>query len=338
MKIKREVKIALVVILAIGIFVWGFNFLKGKNVFSTKRYFYAVYDQVNGLVEANPVLVNGLKVGQVDNIFFRPDASGKIVVKMLITNNDLNIPRQTVARIFSSDFLGSKAIELRLNDTTYEKKIKSGHLYAKSGDTLFSSIASSIQEEVSVQMLPLKQKAERMMSSMDSVLAVIQYIFNEDTRENLSKSFESIKITIKNLESTTFNLDTFVTTERYRLSSILANVESISSNIKNNNSKIANIINNFSTLSDSLSKAKVASTITNANKAITDFSLIVDKINRGEGTVGLLINNDTLYRNLQKSSKDLDLLMEDVRLNPKRYVHISVFGKSGKKQPYKAPK
>lgn len=338
MKIKREVKIALVVILAIGIFVWGFNFLKGKNVFSTKRYFYAVYDQVNGLVEANPVLINGLKVGQVEDIFFKPDASGKIVVKMLITNNDIQIPKTTVAKIFASDFMGSKAIDLKMADTTNGKKINQKIEWAKSGDTLLSAIATSIQEEVSVQMLPLKQKAERMMSSMDSVLAVIQYIFNEDTRENLAKSFESIKFTIKNLESTTFNLDTFVTTERYRLASILANVESISSNIKNNNSKITNIINNFSSLSDSISKSKIASTITSANKAITDFSTIMEKINNGEGSMGMLIHNDTLYRNLQKSSKDLDLLMEDMRLNPKRYVHFSVFGKSGKKQPYKAPK
>jgi phospholipid/cholesterol/gamma-HCH transport system substrate-binding protein len=337
-KIKREVKIALVVILAIGIFVWGFNFLKGKNVFSSKRYLYAVYDQVNGLVEANPVLINGLKVGQVDDIFFKPDGSGKIIVKMLITNNDIKIPKNTVAKIFASDFMGSKAIDLKLADTTYGKKISQKIEWAKSGDTLMSAIATSIQEEVSVQMLPLKQKAERMMSSMDSVLAVIQYVFNEDTRENLAKSFESIKFTIKNLENTTFNLDTFVTTERYRLSSILANVESISSNIKNNNQKITNIINNFSSLSDSLSKSKIVSTIDNANKAITDFSSIMDKINNGEGSMGMLIHNDTLYRNLQKSSKDLDLLVEDMRLNPKRYVHFSVFGKSGKKQPYKAPK
>ena len=338
MKIKREIKIALVVILAIGIFVWGFNFLKGKNVFSTKRYLYAVYDQVNGLVEANPVLINGLKVGQVDDIYFKPDGSGKIIVKMLITNNDIKIPKNTVAKIFASDFMGSKAIDLRMTDTIKGKTINSKIVWANSGDTLYSAIATSIQEEVSVQMLPLKQKAERMMSSMDSVLAVIQYIFNEDTRENLAKSFESIKFTIKNLESTTFNIDTFVTTERYRLSSILANVESISTNIKNNNQKITNIINNFSSLSDSLSKSKIVSTITNANKAITDFSTIMEKINSGEGTMGMLIHNDTLYKNLAKSSKDLDLLMEDMRLNPKRYVHFSVFGKSGKKQPYKPPK
>jgi phospholipid/cholesterol/gamma-HCH transport system substrate-binding protein len=337
-KIKREVKIALVVILAIAIFVWGFNFLKGKNVFSSKRYLYAVYDQINGLVEANPVLVNGLKIGQVDDIFFKPDGSGKIIVKMLITNSDIKIPKNAVAKIFASDFMGSKAIDLKMADTTFGKKINLKTGWAKSGDTLQSAIATSIQEEVSVQMLPLKQKAERMMSSMDSVLAVIQYVFNEDTRENLAKSFESIKFTIKNLESTTFNIDTFVTTERYRLSSILANVESISSNIKNNNQKITNIINNFSSLSDSISKSKIVSTIDNANKAITDFSTIMDKINKGEGSMGMLIHNDTLYRNLQKSSRDLDLLMEDMRLNPKRYVHFSVFGRSGKKQPYKAPK
>lgn len=338
MKIKREIKIALITILAIIIFVWGFNFLKGKNVFSSQRYFYAKYSQVNGLVEANPVLINGLKVGQVDNIYFNPNGSGDIIVKMVITNPDVKIPAKTIAKIFSSDFLGSKAIELKLIDSLISKNGKIERLYCKSGDTLLGAMASSIQEEVSVQMIPLKQKAERMMSSMDSVLAVIQYVFNEETRENLAKSFESIKFTIKNLERTSYNIDTLVVTQRYRLSAILANVESISTNIKNNNQKITNVINNFSDLSDSLAKSKIATTISNANKAIKDFSEITEKINKGEGSMGMLINNDTLYKNLEHSSKQLDLLMEDMRLHPKRYVHFSVFGKSDKKQPYKAPK
>lgn len=208
---------------------------------------------------------------------------------------------------------------------------------AKSGDTLTSDIQPSITEEVSYQMLPIKRKAESVMASLDSVLSVIQYVFNEDTRENLAHSFESIKFTIQNLEHTTYNIDTLVTTQRNRLAVIFDNIESISTNIKNNNAKLANIISNFSTLSDSLSKAKIVSTINSANKAMLNFSEVTEKINSGEGSLGLLINNDSLYNQLAKSSKDLDLLLEDLRLNPQRYVHVSVFGKSPKKNQYTAP-
>jgi phospholipid/cholesterol/gamma-HCH transport system substrate-binding protein len=276
---------------------------------------------VNGLVKANWVMINGVKVGEVSGINFM-DSKGNVLVEMSV-DNSIQIPLNTVARIYNSDVLGSKAIEFVLGDTA---------VLAESGDTLSSSMQPSLTEEVSYQMLPIKLKAESVMASLDSVLAVIQYVFNEDTRENLARSFESIKFTIQNLENTTYNLDTLVSTQRNRLAAIFANVESISGNIKNSNSKLTNIINNFSAISDSLSKAKIVNTINNANLAISNFSKITDKINKGEGTLGLLINNDSLYNGLEKSSKDLDLLLEDLKLNPQRYVQVSVFGKKTKKK------
>ena len=223
------------------------------------------------------------------------------------------------SKLFSSNLMGSKAIELLLGNSKE---------FAKDGDTLTSKMALSVSEEVSVQMLPLKLKAEDQMLSIDSVLAVIQYVFNEDTRENLKKSFESIKFTIQNLESTSYNIDTLVASQRNRLSIIVSNVESITSNIKNNNAKLSNIITNFSALSDTLSKAKVATTINNANKALKDVSEITQKINSGQGSLGLLLNNDSVYNNLENSTKQLNLLLEDMRLNPNRYVSFSVFGKN----------
>jgi phospholipid/cholesterol/gamma-HCH transport system substrate-binding protein len=320
-KIKREVKVGILVVASSAFLYWGFSFLKGRNYLSSNRIFYAKYNQVNGLVKANWVMINGVKVGEVSGIDFI-DAKGRVLVEMSIQDK-IEIPLNSVARIYNSDVLGSKGIELVLGDTS---------ILAKSGDTLASSIQPSITEEVSYQMLPIKLKAENVMASLDSVLAVIQYVFNEETRDNLAHSFESIKFTIQNLESTTYNLDTLVSTQRYRLAAIFANIESISNNIKNNNSKLTNIISNFSALSDSLSKAKIVNTINNANKAISNFSEITEKINKGEGTLGLLINNDSLYNNLEKSSKDLDLLLEDLRLNPQNYVQVSVFGKKAKKK------
>jgi phospholipid/cholesterol/gamma-HCH transport system substrate-binding protein len=176
------------------------------------------------------------------------------------------------------------------------------------------------------------------MLSIDSVLVIIKSIFNENTQKNLEQSFESIRYTIQNLEHTTYNIDTLVVTQRVKLANIIGNVESISLNIKKNNDKISNIITNFSSISDTLAKAKIASTIENANKSLKSFSEIIDKINRGEGSLGMLVNNDSLYNNLNGASKQLNELVEDVKLNPQRYVNISVFGGGKKKNKYEAPK
>jgi phospholipid/cholesterol/gamma-HCH transport system substrate-binding protein len=328
-KIKREVKIAVIFIITIGLFYWGFNFLKGKNLLRKERTFFAIYNQVNGLSEANPVLVNGYKVGQVKDINFMPDGSGRIIVEFIVTNNDVRIPGNSVANLFSSDILGSRAIEIKLGNST---------VAALNGDTLNTLVQSSLGEEVSLQMKPIKQKFENVMLSIDSVLVIIRSVFNEETRANLTLSFESIKYTIQNLEHTTFNIDTLVTTQRVKLSAIIGNVESITSNIRKNNDKISNIIVNFSNISDTIAKANIAQTLENTNKSLQSFSEIIEKINRGEGSLGMLVNNDSLYNNLQGTSSQLNDLVEDIKLNPQRYLNFSVFGKGGKKNKYTPPK
>ncbi|MDP4266254.1 MAG: MlaD family protein [Bacteroidota bacterium] len=323
-KISRfsgEIKAGLLILLTIAVFVLGFNYIKGKNILGNKNTFYAVYRQVNGLLPTSHIYVNGMKVGQIKDIYFSPDNSGKIIVKFYV-RKDLKIPKNSIANIFSSDILGSKAIEIKLGNSK---------IYAASGDTLVSGIQATLQEEVSLQMLPIKSKAENLLSSLDSVLSVVQYIFNKETRENLKKSFESIRITIKNIEHTSFAVDTFTTEYKGKLENILINVDAISTNLRNNNNKISNIINNFSELSDTLAKVNFANTVNLAEKTLKDVSVILDKVNKGKGSMGLLINNDSLYNNLQKASKDMDKLVDDIKNNPKRYVHFSIFGRKDKK-------
>ena len=175
------------------------------------------------------------------------------------------------------------------------------------------------------------------MLSLDSVLTVIRYIFNDETRDDIAQSFESIRVAIKNIEHTSYNIDTLMTYQRVRLSNIMSHVESITFNLRSNNDKISHTISNFSSISDSIAKANISATITKTNTTMAELSTVVSKINEGKGSLGLLVNNDTLYRNLAETSNQIELLLEDMRLNPKRYVHFSVFGRSSKKNQYSPP-
>ncbi|MGZ4158998.1 MAG: MlaD family protein, partial [Bacteroidia bacterium] len=299
MKIRKEVKVGIVTTIALGCFIYGFNFLKGKNLFSSQRKFYAVYNDIDGLVEANPLMINGFKVGTVGEIKLSNDTTGNIIVT-LILDNDVNVPKNSIAKVISSDILGSKAVQLILGK---------GNVYAKSGDTLIAAQEDNLKEAVNKTIAPLQKKAVGLITSIDSVMVVVQQVFNESARQNLAKSFESIKIAISSLETTSFRLDTMVVTEKLKISSILTKVNVLATTLANNSDKLANVINNFSNISDSLAKSNLTSAINNADVALNQASTIMTKINTGQGTMGMLINNDSLYRKLDKTSEDLDKLL-----------------------------
>jgi phospholipid/cholesterol/gamma-HCH transport system substrate-binding protein len=322
-KISKEVKVGFVTAVAIACFLYGFSFLKGKNLFSTQRKFYAVYYDIDGLVEANPVLINGYKVGLIGNITLSHDTTSRVIVTIIL-NDEVNVPKNSVAKVISSDLLGSKAVRLILG---------SGTIYAQNGDTLESAHEDNLKQGVSKAIAPLQKKAEGLISSIDSLVIVVQQIFNENTRQNLAKSFESIKSAIASLETTSFRLDTMVIAERSKISNILTKVDKLASTLANNSDKLNNIIGNFSNISDSLAKSNLLSAINNADVALSQASNIMGKIDRGEGTMGMLINNDSLYRKLDKSSAELEKLIKDLRVNPERYLHFSVIGRRDRNKP-----
>lgn len=315
MKIRNEIKVGVVILAGIALLIYGYHFLSGSNLFSKERQFYAVYNQVESLTVDNIIQLNGFKVGKVNQMHFLPDNSGRIVVGFILQEPTIKLPKNTVARIISLDLLGSKAISLELGDSA---------VYYQVGDTLKSSVQLSLQESVNEQVRPLKQKAEQLIASMDSAVVIVQTVLNKNARENLSASFESIKRAITTFEKTSLRLDTLISTEKVKIENIFTNVESITGNIKENNEQLTTVINNFASISDSLVKADLASTIRKANKVLTDVSRITEKINRGEGTMGMLIHNDSLYRNLERSTYQIDKLLEDMTNNPHKYVHISL--------------
>lgn len=315
MKLSKEFKIGLVVTIAMALLYWGVNFLKGNDVFTNERVFIAVYDDVAGLSKANPVKINGLNVGQVRNMDFSTDGNARVIIELIIKNK-IDIPSNSSAKIISSDLLGSKAVEIILGD---------GPELAQSGDTLISEVESSIKDEVNRQLQPLKAKAENLMSSVDTVLSMLQSIFSSDNTQNFSKSVQSIANSFENLESTTSTLDTLIVGQKNRMERILENIEEITLNLRNNEENLNNIIENFSSVSDTLAKVKFAQTMKQVDQTMENLAKVTGKINDGEGSLGMLVNNDTLYLELERTSRELNLLLEDIRLNPKKYVRFSVF-------------
>lgn len=315
MSIYKKLYIGFTFVVAVAIFVWGYSFLMGKDIFNKQTIVYAEYEEVSGLAVANPVLINGFKVGIVSKMYFNPNMTGDIIVQLTLENK-LPIPKNSIARIFSADLMGSKAINLKLGNSAET---------ISNGDTLRTAIEASLMEEVNAQVQPIKVKAERLLSSIDSLVVAFQAVFNKDSRNNLAESFNNIKKTFSNLESTTSNIDSLVIEERSNIASILSNVDSLTYSLSKNRLQISNIISNFEIISDSLAKTDIKGTLMRADKAIEELNLMLAKINEGQGTAGKFMNNDSLYMELNRSAEELNLLLKDIRENPDRYVKFSLF-------------
>jgi len=315
MKIANETKVGIMAAFAIALLIIGYNFLKGNAIFSSETVLYARYSHVDGLAVSKPVLINGFQIGRVDKLQLQPDGT---ILATLKIKGKYEIPKTSIARLESTDLLGSKAIIMELG---------TGENYAKDGDTLNANVQKGLLETVQ----PVQKKAELIIAKMDSILTSVNTILNPNFQKNVDRSFNSISATLASLEATSKKVDNLVGSEGSRISAILANVESISNNLRQNNQKISSILDNVSSITDQVAAANFKQTIENANKAVADLQAIVGKINQGEGTLGMLVNDTKMYENLNNASKNLDNLMIDLKANPKRYVHFSVFGGGNKK-------
>jgi len=314
-KIANETKVGILAAFSIAMLIIGYNFLKGNAIFSSETVLYARYSHVDGLGVSKPVLINGYQIGRVDKLTLQSDGT---IIATLKIKGKYEIPKNSVAKLESIDLLGGKAIVMALG---------TGNVYAKDGDTLNANVAKGLLETVQ----PVQKKAELIIAKMDSILTSVNSILNPNFQKNVDKSFNSIASTLASLEATSKKVDNLVGSEGTRISAILANVEAISANLKNNNDKINGILNNISSITDQVAAANFKQTIDNANKSMADLQAIVGKINEGKGTLGLLINDTKMYDNLNSASQNLDKLIIDLKENPKRYVHFSVFGGGSKK-------
>jgi phospholipid/cholesterol/gamma-HCH transport system substrate-binding protein len=313
MKISNETKIGALTAIAITILLLGYSFLRGNDVFSGSNKYYAVYRSVEGLALAKPVLVNGFQIGRVSSMKLQPD--GHTIVEFKI-DPDYVIPNNTLAKLSSTDLLGSKAIVFELGNSKVPAEDK---------DTLKADIQGSLAESLQ----PIQKKAEMLISKMDSSLAAINKILNPTFQKNIDRSFMSIANSLQTLEGTTKKIDNLVGSQSGHIDAILSNAEVVSGSLKTSTAHIEGMSANFEKVSNDIAASNIKQTLDNANKAMADLQATINKINTSQGSLGLLLNDDKMYKNLTDASNNLNNLFIDLKAHPKRYVSFSVFG--GKK-------
>ena len=308
---KREVKVGIVSIVVIFILILGINYLKGTNIFKNNITFYALYQNIDGLQIGAPVTVSGFKVGSVTDIDMLTESNNNLLVTINI-EKELVVPKESILKIVNQDLMGTKGVNLIFSSSSDN---------ASSGDTLSSSLESSLQEEVNAQILPFKRKAEELIVSIDSVMMIVTAVLNKDARKDLSKSIESLGETFSLMSSSMKKVDGIIDANEEKISNIIFNMESILSNIEESNSSVNSILSNMSLISDSLSNSNLTSLVNNFNTLMT-------QINSKEGSAGLFVNDDKLYTNLENTTKELSELIKDIKDNPKRYINFSLIKRS----------
>jgi len=305
LKNKNEIKTGILVVLGIGLFIFGFSYLKSNDIFVSDRIFYAVYDDVEGVVKSTPVTVNGFPVGSIQDISFFKNNS--LLVKFRV-ENDIKFSINSIAQIYETGLIGGKALAIiPANDNSR---------VAVYNDTLVSSVAPGLTELVNEKLTPLQENIESMIVSANNVLDKVNAIFDDPTRANLRTSVSDFSETIKDLKETSKMIKSVMKSNKLSIDQTITNVLDISTDL--------------SEISKTINQSELSTTMKNFKNSSEGLSRVLNNINEGNGTISKLIDNDSLFQNLNDASKSIDLLIEDIRLNPKRYIHFSVFGKKNK--------
>jgi len=309
--ISREIKTGIAAVIIIFLSFWGYNFLKNRSLYDSTRTFYAEYTNVQGLAPKSPITINGLKVGTVSEITFHPFKRG-ILVAHLNMSNDIQFSVNSVAQIYSPDFISGKS--LKINIALDESSI------AVSGDTLIGEVDTGILGMINEQIAPLQSKVESFVVNTDSVMQSVNQLMNDENQKNIRESLANMNAVLSQFKSTAANLES-MTSEGGKIDSIMTGANKT--------------MNNLAQISDSLKAANIGATVTELQHSLESFNVILDSVKTGHGTLGKLMKDEVLYTNLTNASKELEELLKEVKEHPKRFVHISVFGK--KEKPYETP-
>lgn len=312
MKISNETKVGVLTIVALVLLILGFNFLKGNGVFSRSKRLYAIFGDIGALDKSNAVKIKGLQVGTVYDI----DATSKNLDGIIITINwtkDINIPANSSASIVAP-FVGSPYINIDLGDSKQ---------FLKSKDTIITKVTSGVLGDITSQVNPTLSKARTAIDSLTMVLGSVNRLFDPNTKNN-------IQGIITNLLVSSASLEKLLNTETGLLAKTMANLTDVTGNLKTNNDTINSILHNVNTATQQFAALNLQRTMDSVQATVSQLNEIMYKINHNNGTLGLLMNDRTLYDHLRNTSLGLEILVDDIKVHPKRYVNISVFGKKDK--------
>ncbi len=311
MKLSREVKTGLIVILGILCVIFGYSYLKASSIFDDSKTLYAVYNNVGGLQPGTEVVINGFSVGNVNSIRFKDD-TGKLLVTFSVSS-DFEFSKNSRAELYDTGIIGGKGIQII--------PVFDNSPMVKSGDTLKANIKPGLTALVQEKLTPLQLKVEGAVSNADSLLMNFNDVLDDPTKRELRQSIAGLNALVRSFQVSANAMNELLADNKTQLDSSIKNINTTSAN--------------FAKLSESLAEVDLAKTIKNLEATITNLNSLLGKIQNGEGSLGKLANNDELYNNLSHASRELDLLLQDFRLNPKRYVNVSVFGK--KQKEYELP-
>ncbi len=312
MKITKEIKTGILVIASIALFIWGYSYLKGRDLLNEYKIIYVEYDNVEGLASNAPVTINGLVVGKVSNITLQ-NTTGKLVVELQVKSN-FPFSKSSIVAIYEPGLIGGKQIQI-IPD--FEDKN-----LAVNGDTLKSDVKKGLTDLVADKLSPLQEKVEKMVVNADLLLKNLNDVLDTKSKENLKSSISNLNETLAGFNTAAKNVNAILGDNKGKIDGTLTNLNKVSSD--------------FTKISDSLSKANFGQIVKNLEKTLISVDKLMSDVQSGKGTFGKMIKDESLYNNLDKTSKELELLIQDVRLNPTRYVNVSLFGKKNK--PYKSPK
>jgi phospholipid/cholesterol/gamma-HCH transport system substrate-binding protein len=301
--LSKEIKAAIFVLTTIFLFIFGFNFLKGSSLLDKQKTVYAVYDEVDGLLVGANVMINGLSIGNVTDLDFLPNST-KIVVTLKVKDK-INFSSNSSATIYETGVLGGLAIAI-------EPIFKKG-MVVKSGDTLDSNIRPGLTELINRQIEPLQRKLESTLTSVDSIFSGASYVLNKETQNDIKESLNTLTSAVKAINNSSLIIEKTLTEKNTQINNSIDNIESITTNLSN----VSRELNNFG----------IAGVLSNLEKSVDGINLIVSNLNSDNSSLGKLISNDDVYENLNLSIESLNLLINDIKTNPKKYVHFSVFGR-----------
>lgn len=309
---KSKLKVGIFCIAAVVIFYLGACFFKGVSAFGKKTYYYAVFENTGGLQESNAVMLNGYKIGQVTKVSLLSDNPVRLCAELMITE-PVNIPKDSKVQVAPKDLLGGTVVNILFGNDTKMLQAK---------DTMATYVVPQMTDGID----GLKAQLASILTSVDTIALSLKDVMSPEG------GAQDLKGTLANLEATTANLNSILGNNKEKVGKLVTNLEQFSHTLQEAGPQLETIVNNFDKISDSIAKANVTQLINDAQQAIGDVQLIVEKVQKGDGTLGQLVTNDTLYSNLENSLHSLDELLKDLKANPKKYINVTVFGKKEKKE------